>query len=208
METVARSKLQEGGLWQAGLLEVVVNGKVEQTRLSTCLFPLSSHGPPSCVAFSDGAADAVACTQVTDALGLGDVVFPSMLAGWALREDGKAARAQAEERGEVAGEMPKSGLYSKATMGGYAFGCFLCEVRAARAFRASGLPLLWHITPHGLFWPAFSSRHACLTRDASSRKFFNSGGGQPALLFLIPPMLLLALSVAGGKGDLGRFLKE
>lgn len=131
METVARSKLQGGGFWQPGLLEVVVNGKT------------------------------------TDALGLGDVVVPSMLAGWAMREDGKLALKSQDgyDQEAAAARGPISGAYSSAALGGYAAGCFLCEV-------------------------------------------FNSGGGQPALLFIIPPMLLMSLSVAGFRGDLSRLLRE
>lgn len=83
----------------------------------------------------------------TDALGLGDAVFPAVLSGWALRWD-----KLKEENGS------KSFLF-QAALAGYCGGCFLCEV-------------------------------------------FNSGAGQPALLFLSPAMLLAVFSAAAVSGDL------
>jgi hypothetical protein len=113
--------------------------------------------------------------KTTDALGLGDAVFPSMLAGWALRKD---AAAQAVPRGEVRvteaaagngssegvgvagrGQRAAGGGYFSASLGGYCLGCFLCEVT-------------------------------------------NSGGGQPALLLLVPSMFAAVFAKAASRGEL------
>ena len=84
----------------------------------------------------------------TDALGLGDAVFPAVLSGWALRRDRYRAAQGA-----------RSTLF-QAALAGYCGGCFLCEV-------------------------------------------FNSGAGQPALLFLSPATLVPVLGAAAASGDLG-----
>ena len=70
--------------------------------------------------------------KVTDVLGLGDIVFPSMLAGYTYRNNG--------------------GTMYSATITGYFIGCFMCEV-------------------------------------------FQTGQGQPALLYIVPSMLI-ALGIA------------
>ena len=89
--------------------------------------------------------------RTTDALGLGDAVFPAMLAGWALRKDSAAASAGGGGGGDIAasssiepgvdasgvdeeeGMRGESGVgegggYFSASLGGYCLGCFLCEV--------------------------------------------------------------------------------
>ncbi len=70
--------------------------------------------------------------KVTDVLGLGDIIFPSMLAGYTYRNNG--------------------GTMYSATITGYFIGCFMCEV-------------------------------------------FQTGQGQPALLYIVPSMLI-ALGIA------------
>ena len=105
---------------------------------------LSGSGP-----WQPGLLSVVVGGKTTDALGLGDAVFPAMLSGWALRRD-LLARGARSEGGEV---------YFKAAMGGYCIGCFLCEVT-------------------------------------------NSGGGQPALLVLVPAMLATVLTTATVRGEL------
>ena len=91
MEGVAQAKLGEGaGLWQPGLLTVVLNGRV------------------------------------SDGLGLGDVVAPSLLAGWARRRDV-----------DVGG----GGLLA-AAMGGFAAGCVALEVAPPELSRAALLFLI------------------------------------------------------------------
>ena len=81
--------------------------------------------------------------KVSDALGLGDVIFPSLLAGWALRYDNRAKEYTGE--GEGSGGGGGSSIYSSA-LGGYALGCLLCEL-------------------------------------------FQTGAGQPALLYVVPAMV-------------------
>ena len=105
---------------------------------------LSGSGP-----WQPGLLSVVVGGKTTDALGLGDAVFPAMLSGWALRRD-LLAHGAGSEGGEV---------YFKAAMGGYCIGCFLCEVT-------------------------------------------NSGGGQPALLVLVPAMLATVLTTATVRGEL------
>ena len=84
------SKVGDAGLWQPGLLTVVLNGRV------------------------------------SDGLGLGDVVAPSLLAGWARRRDL-----------DVGG----GGLLA-ASMGGFAAGCVALEVGPPELSRAALLFLI------------------------------------------------------------------
>jgi hypothetical protein len=79
--------------------------------------------------------------RVSDALGLADVIFPALLAGWALRFD--ALRA-----GSV-------GLYP-ASLGGFVIGCVALELLQT------------------------------------------GQGGQPALLYLVPAMLV-SVGLAGAR---------
>jgi len=69
--------------------------------------------------------------QVSDLLGLGDIVFPSILAGWAKRWD---IREEKEGR--------ESGIY-RATLSGFAIGCLLCEILQT----GSGQPALIYLVP-------------------------------------------------------------
>jgi minor histocompatibility antigen H13 len=86
---------------------------------------------------------------VSDVLGLGDIAFPAMLAGWVRRYDRTPQAAQF--RAKVA-------LYP-ATLGGYVLGCVMCEL-------------------------------------------FQTGQGQPALLYIVPSMLLTTKLAALFRGDL------
>ena len=70
--------------------------------------------------------------RLTDALGLGDIVAPSMLAGWARRFDLK----RMAEDGDAAGG------YLGAALSGYALGCVLLEVAPPELTRAALLFLL------------------------------------------------------------------
>ena len=94
--------------------------------------------------------------RVSDLLGLGDIVFPAMLTGWALRYDTAVTRGitSASEATRTGGSIS---LYT-ASLTGYGLGCVLCEV-------------------------------------------FQTGQGQPALLYLVPSMLLTMKVVALFRGD-------
>lgn len=90
--------------------------------------------------------------RITDALGLGDVVFPAMLAGWAhrfdlhLRAQPSAQRSgepiplegagQNESRETSMGNGDAPGYLSSA-LSGYAFGCLLLEVAPPELTRAA-----------------------------------------------------------------------
>ena len=82
--------------------------------------------------------------RVSDLFGLGDIVFPSMLAGWAVRRD-------KQRTGSINGRSGRS--YHQAALVSYAAGCFLCEI-------------------------------------------FQTGAGQPALVFIVPSMLVGVVGIA------------
>ena len=77
-----------------------------------------------------GLLEVVVKGRVTDGLGLGDVVFPAMLAGWAMRHD----RNNSSTR--------DAALYPS-VVGGYIIGCLLCEVFQT----GGGLPALVYLSP-------------------------------------------------------------
>ena len=92
--------------------------------------------------------------RLTDALGLGDLVAPSMLAGWARRFDLRLAAEAAEAaEGRIAGAggsavegadaaAAGAGGYLTAAIGGYALGCVLLEVVPVELSRAALLFLV------------------------------------------------------------------
>ena len=97
MGAVAMSKVDDSSLWQPGLLEVRLRGRV------------------------------------TDLLGLGDAVFPSLLSTFALRFDSSRLDDTA---------IP---YYFAASVAGYGVGCVACEF--APGIGSSGLPALLFIVP-------------------------------------------------------------
>ena len=97
MGAVAMSKVDDSSLWQPGLLEVRLRGRV------------------------------------TDLLGLGDAVFPSLLSTFALRFDSSRFDDTA---------IP---YYFSASVAGYGVGCVACEF--APGIGSSGLPALLFIVP-------------------------------------------------------------
>jgi hypothetical protein len=88
--------------------------------------------------------------RVTDALGLGDVIFPSILSGWALRQNNNSTES--------------SPTMYKTCIVGYMIGCILCELTM-------------------------------------------SGGGLPALLYLVPAMLI-GLALLNIKQSVGRAVSK
>ena len=80
------------------------------------------------ISWLPGLLEVVVKGRVTDGLGLGDVVFPSMLTGWALRYDRNST--------------DDSAMYAS-VVGGYVAGCLLCEVFQT----GEGLPALIYLTP-------------------------------------------------------------
>ena len=81
--------------------------------------------------------------RVTDGLGLGDVVFPAMLLGWARRYDlAAAAQRQAANEGGGKGDEGGEGGYLGAALGGYTLGCLLLEIAPPELARAALLFLV------------------------------------------------------------------
>jgi hypothetical protein len=110
-----------------------------------------------------GLFQVVVSGRVSDALGLADVIFPALLAGWALRFDHLQKQEHDSEQGQgQVSERPQSaGLYPAALFG-FVLGCLSLELLQTGA------------------------------------------GGQPALIYLVPAMLL-SVFVAGAKaGALSR----
>ena len=97
MGAVAMSKVDDSSLWQPGLLEVRLRGRV------------------------------------TDLLGLGDAVFPSLLSTFALRFDSSRF------------DDTNIPYYFAASVAGYGVGCVACEF--APGIGSSGLPALLFIIP-------------------------------------------------------------
>ena len=91
--------------------------------------------------------------KVSDALGLGDVIFPSLLAGWALRFDNRANRASSA--------YPSSSFYG-ASLGGYALGCLLCELLQTGA----GQPALLYVVPAMVLTMSLANAPVLLNKEA------------------------------------------
>lgn len=97
----------------AGAMEVVARDRLQRVA------PLAA-GAPGSVVWQPGILALVLRGRTTDALGLADFIFPSIVAGWALRLDRRRM-----ERGEGPGH------YYTAAMLGFALGCFALEVQGA-----------------------------------------------------------------------------
>lgn len=105
---------------------VSVMETVARSRLSTSSGTLT---------WLPGLLEVVAKGRVTDGLGVGDVVFPSMLSGWALRYDRNSTSVN---NSHVNG----SSMYAS-VFGGYVLGSLLCEVFQT----GGGLPALLFLSP-------------------------------------------------------------
>jgi hypothetical protein len=100
--------------------------------------------------------------QVTEALGLGDVVFPACLVAWALNADSLDSTGGGDERSSIS--MFKY-RYTLAATFGYVFASLVMEI-------------------------------------IGSFSLFGNRGGLPALVFLIPIMLLCVTVVAWRRNEL------
>jgi len=101
--------------------------------------------------------------KITEALGLGDVVFPACLVAWGFYADavGKSTDAAEEEE-----EIPKKQIsYTTATTAGYVIGSAATEI-------------------------------------VGTFSLLGSGRGLPALIFLIPSMIIAVTTVAASRGEL------
>jgi len=107
-------------------------------------------------------------SKVTDALGLGDVVFPSSLVAWGMVVDNDSNQPQANGGEDELASNDYS--YASAAIGGYIIGSFLTEI--VGSFNLLGR------------------------------------GGLPALIFLVPSMLLAISAMAWSKGELNEVWGE
>jgi len=108
---------------------------VAQARLGGALSAQSG------AAWQPGLLTVVLKGRVTDALGLGDVVAPAMLAGWCRRYDLARGR-EVEGGGEEEGGGGGGGGCLAAALGGYALGCALLEAAPPQLSRAALLFLV------------------------------------------------------------------
>jgi hypothetical protein len=158
MEAVARAKITPTTIQQVhdsahaainaiaasgGTLTVVESFKEGLSHWISSLF--SSPWKPGLLEISVGG-------KVSDVLGLADVIFPTILASWALRFDDSIAVSVASDSTENNNKKGERKLFG-AALGGFVLGCIMCEV-------------------------------------------FQTGQGQPALLFLVPSMVL-SITVVG-----------
>jgi hypothetical protein len=104
--------------------------------------------------------------KITEALGLGDVVFPACLVAWSCFADNVMTQTPAAIDNESVG-LPKGNRisYTSATTAGYVIGSAATEI-------------------------------------VGSFSLLGSGRGLPALIFLIPAMLLTVTALAYSRGEL------
>jgi len=101
--------------------------------------------------------------KITEALGLGDVVFPACLVAWGFFAD---AVGKSTDAAEEVDEVPKKQIsYTTATTAGYVIGSAATEI-------------------------------------VGTFSLLGSGRGLPALIFLIPSMLIAVTTVAASRGEL------
>ena len=85
-------------------------------------------------------------SKVTDALGLGDVVFPSSLVAWGLVVDNDSNQPQDNDSEDRLGSNDYS--YASSAIGGYVIGSFLTEIVGSfNLLGRGGLPALVFLVP-------------------------------------------------------------
>ena len=80
--------------------------------------------------------------RLTDALGLGDVVAPALIAGWCRRFDLRLEAVDGAASDDAGSNGGGGGSYLGAALSGYAIGCVLLEVVPAELSRAALLFLV------------------------------------------------------------------
>ncbi|KAJ1431417.1 signal peptide peptidase-domain-containing protein [Ochromonadaceae sp. CCMP2298] len=120
--------------------------------------------------------------RVSDGLGLADVVFPCMLASWALRYDESQSNEEGERKGK-SGESSGKNIESSASSGDK--GDSNESVRTVRDRR--------RLFPASLV----GFMVGCLALEV-----LQTGGGDPALLFLVPSMAVAVLGTGLANGEL------
>lgn len=103
---------------------------------------------PGAFAWRPGLLEVSTGGRISDALGLGDVVFPAILAGWALRYDKSTDTVTTQEAltsdsdANALKNNNRRSLFS-ASLVGYFVGCILCDVFMTE----NGQPALLYIVP-------------------------------------------------------------
>lgn len=134
MELVAREKISALGETAASSTDSIITSSQDAAELKVSYHGLGSWRP--------GLFDVIVGGRISDAFGLGDVTFPSMLSGWAARFDNM-----------MKSKYGKSSSLFLTSMVGYALGCLLLDI-------------------------------------------FQTGQGQPALVYIVPTMSICLLAIA------------
>ena len=149
MEAVATAKLglsQITATTATGTTAAVTTSVSEIDTLSILDKLQSVLTGPGAFSWRPGLLEVSTGGRVSDALGLGDVVFPAIFAGWALRYDNSTKVSSSQESDSFASKSPsitdRRSLYS-ASLIGYFIGCILCDV----FMTGSGQPALLYIVP-------------------------------------------------------------
>ena len=166
MEAVARAKISASAVSASASASASAPASLAANSVSAAV------GSAGWSMWRPGLFEVVVGGRVSDALGLADVVFPALLAGWALRfdaassspsnapsplQDGREAATATATAATTAGAATTTSLYP-ASLAGFALGCVACELLQTGT------------------------------------------GGQPALLFLVPSMLFAVLTQAALSG--------
>lgn len=147
MEAVAKTKLN---LQQATDTTSVMTTSIQSTSIlpHQTFFPFPSF---TFQRWTPGLFEVIVNGRVSDALGLGDVLFPAILGTWSKQFDDKIKAQQTET---------KTMSTFTASSTGFLIGCLMCEV-------------------------------------------FQTGQGQPALVFIVPSMIISVLLTVVLNGNLG-----
>ena len=146
---------------ESSVMEVVARSKLASTS--------QSPWQPGLLEIVIGHDNAV----ITDALGLGDVVFPACLIAWGLNADaccsasdvGVATIDEVNDKSFHHSEPSWKYHYTSAAIAGYLFGSFLTEI-------------------------------------VGSFSLLGKGAGLPALVFLVPIMLMFVTFVSWRRGEM------
>jgi signal peptide peptidase-like protein 2B len=131
VSVIGLQQFTDGG---TSIMEAVARSKFETVQSSVASSATSIQSTITAINnWQPGLFEIVVDRKVSDVLGLADIVFPSILVGWAYRFD------------KAINDSKNISLFSTSLFG-YLFGCFLLEI-------------------------------------------FQTGSGQPALIFLVPSML-------------------
>jgi hypothetical protein len=174
MEAVARAKISASAVSASASASASAPASLAANSVSAAV------GSAGWSMWRPGLFEIVVGGRVSDALGLADVVFPALLAGWALRFDAASSspsnapsplqdgrEAATATAATTAGAATTMSLYP-ASLAGFALGCVACELLQTGT------------------------------------------GGQPALLFLVPSMLFAVLTqeALSGPGVFRRALEN